>query len=130
MAKEKMQMEVGKRYKGYGVLNEYGEYLFTPCQKLEPSEKNAAWLLWLTCCGCGLVKNHLIGCVALSEPVTNGCFVDAVHIAVLVAGVDHGFHVMNDDHLRCAVSIQVFQRSIFNTCSQRITSLKLAVFID
>ena len=40
MAKEKMQMEVGKRYKGYGVLNEYGEYLFTPCQKLEPSEKN------------------------------------------------------------------------------------------
>ena len=24
---------------------------------LEPSEKNAAWLLWLTCCGCGLVKN-------------------------------------------------------------------------
>ena len=33
-------MEVGKRYKGYGVLNEYGEYHFTPCQKLEPSEKN------------------------------------------------------------------------------------------
>ena len=25
--KQKIKMEVGKRYKGYGVLNEYGEYM-------------------------------------------------------------------------------------------------------
>lgn len=40
MKKEKIEMEVGKRYKGYGMLNEYGEYMFQPCQKLEPSERN------------------------------------------------------------------------------------------
>ena len=32
MAKQKIKMEVGKRYKGYGLLNEYGEYTFEPCQ--------------------------------------------------------------------------------------------------
>jgi len=35
MAKKKIKMEVGKRYKGYGVLNEYGEYSFEPCQVVE-----------------------------------------------------------------------------------------------
>lgn len=40
MAKQKIKMEVGKRYKGYGILNEYGEYTFEPCQKMdEATEK-------------------------------------------------------------------------------------------
>lgn len=30
-------MEIGRRYKGYAVLNEYGQFEFTPCQKM-PSE--------------------------------------------------------------------------------------------
>lgn len=38
--KQKIHMEVGKRYKGYGVLNEYGEYTFEPCQQMdEPQER-------------------------------------------------------------------------------------------
>lgn len=38
--KSKIKMEVGKRYKGYGMLNEYGEYTFEPCQVIEdPGEK-------------------------------------------------------------------------------------------
>ena len=35
MTKKKIKMEVGKRYKGYGILNEYGEYTFEPCQVVE-----------------------------------------------------------------------------------------------
>lgn len=35
LMKKKIKMEVGKRYKGYGVLNEYGEYTFEPCQVVE-----------------------------------------------------------------------------------------------
>ena len=35
MVKKKIKMEVGKRYKGYGILNEYGEYTFEPCQVVE-----------------------------------------------------------------------------------------------
>ena len=30
MKLKKGQMEVGKRYRGYGVLNEYGEFSFEP----------------------------------------------------------------------------------------------------
>lgn len=30
MKTKKGQLEVGKRYKGYGVLNEYGEFSFEP----------------------------------------------------------------------------------------------------
>ena len=38
--KQKIKMEVGKRYKGYGVLNEYGDYTFEPCQVIDnPDEK-------------------------------------------------------------------------------------------
>ena len=38
--KKKIKMEVGKRYKGYGTLNEYGEYTFEPCQVMdEPHER-------------------------------------------------------------------------------------------
>lgn len=34
---DKSEMEIGKRYKGYALLNEYGQFEFTPCQKM-PSE--------------------------------------------------------------------------------------------
>ena len=30
MKTKKRQLEVGKRYRGYGVLNEYGEFSFEP----------------------------------------------------------------------------------------------------
>lgn len=36
---EKKDMEVGKRYKGYGVLNEYGQFEFTPCKKIDDSSR-------------------------------------------------------------------------------------------
>ncbi len=36
---EKKDLEVGKRYKGYAVLNEYGQFEFTPCRKLEGSSR-------------------------------------------------------------------------------------------
>lgn len=39
MAKRKIKMEVGKRYKGYGLINEYGEYMFEPCQ-VESNPRN------------------------------------------------------------------------------------------
>ncbi|MBO7645619.1 MAG: hypothetical protein J6S52_01220 [Prevotella sp.] len=39
MVKQKIKMEVGKRYRGYGLLNEYGEYTFEPCQ-VETNPKN------------------------------------------------------------------------------------------
>lgn len=44
--KQKIKMEVGKRYKGYGVLNEYGEYTFEPCQVIDnPDEKTKILLV-------------------------------------------------------------------------------------
>lgn len=32
-------MEVGKRYKGYGILNEYGDYTFTPCEVMDERQE-------------------------------------------------------------------------------------------
>ena len=37
--KQKIKMEVGKRYKGYGVLNEYGEYTFEPCSVMDERQE-------------------------------------------------------------------------------------------
>lgn len=33
MRKQRMNLEVGKKYRGYGYLNEFGEFEFTPEQK-------------------------------------------------------------------------------------------------
>ena len=36
---EKKDIEVGQLYKGYGVLNEYGQFEFTPCKKMPQEQR-------------------------------------------------------------------------------------------
>ena len=62
--KQKIKLEVGKRYKGYGVLNEYGEYTFEPCSVMdEPQERtviiNAILTTICMLSLCGAVNSQL-----------------------------------------------------------------------